>query len=213
MGRRSVDRFGVTAPRWGLLGGTFDPIHFAHLAIAEQVRDELALAGVLFIPAAVPVHKRSAEVSPIGARVAMVELAIADNPCFHVSRVETDRPGPSYSVDTLEQLTAQHPGRQHVFIMSAEAAEGLPGWRSPRRLLELTEVAIVPRLGHPLPSRRWLAAEFPNQAERFSFVETPALGHSASDIRARVRNRRSIRYLVPPAVEEYIVQQGLYRGQ
>lgn len=211
MGRRGLGGVGVTTERVGILGGTFDPIHYAHLAIAEQARDDLDLRSVLFVPASVPVHKDAATVTPAADRVAMVELAIADNPCFELSRVEIDRAGPSYSVDTLERLAADEPGRQNVFIMSAEAAGSLPGWRSPRRLLELAEVAIVPRLGYALPSRSWLAAEFPGQADRFLFVDTPALGHSASDIRARVRSGRSIRYLVPSPVEDYIVQHLLYR--
>jgi nicotinate-nucleotide adenylyltransferase len=203
----------VTADRLGILGGTFDPIHFAHLAIAEQTREDLDLDAILFVPAALPVHKPPAAVTAVDHRLAMVELAIADNPCFVLSRIELDRGGPSYSVDTLEQLTAEQPQRKHVFIMSSEAAKALPGWRSPRRLLELAEVAVVPRLGYVLPSRSWLAAEFPGQADRFTFVDTPALGHSASDIRNRVRSGRSIRYLVPDAVEDYIVQHGLYRNQ
>jgi nicotinate-nucleotide adenylyltransferase len=203
----------VTAERIGILGGTFDPIHYAHLAIAEQAREELSLFSVLFIPAALPVHKPPATVTPAQDRVAMVELAIADNPCFALSRAEIDRAGPSYSVDTLEQLAADRPESRYVFIMSAEAAQALPGWRSPRRLLELAEVAVVPRLGYALPSRDWLAGQFPGQSSRFIFVDTPALGHSASDIRGRVRSGRSIRYLVPAAVEDYIVQHGLYRAR
>lgn len=201
----------MTAERIGILGGTFDPIHFAHLAIAEQVREELQLGRVLFVPAAVPVHKPAESVTAAEHRLAMVELAIAGNECFALSRVEMERTGPSYSVDTLHQLAADGADRGFVFIMSAEAAQGLPDWRSPRELLELAEVAIVPRLGYALPSRSWLSARFPGQSHRFIFVATPALGHSASDIRARVRNGRSIRYLVPPSVEDYIVQHRLYR--
>ena len=210
MGRRELDGRRLSASRWGILGGTFDPIHYAHLAIAEQARDQLDLAGVLFTPAATPVHKPAESVSPAEHRLAMVELAIEDNPCFELSRIEVDRGGPSYSVDTLEELTRLRPTDSWVFIMSAEAAQALPTWRSPRRLLELCEIAIVPRLGYALPSRAWLAAQFAGQADRFVFVDTPALGHSASDVRARVRNGRSIRYLVPQPVEDYIVQHGLY---
>lgn len=210
MGRRVPGPPRLSGQRWGILGGTFDPVHYAHLAIAEQTRDQLGLAGVLFVPAAVPVHKAAAGVTDARHRVAMVELAVADNPCFVLSRIEIERSGPSYSVDTLEQLAAEQPANDYVFIMSAEAAQALPGWRSPRRLLELAEVAIVPRLGYALPSRSWLAAEFPGQGDRFTFVDTPALGHSASDIRERVRHGRSIRYLVLPAVEAYIVQHRLY---
>lgn len=200
----------MSGTRWGILGGTFDPIHYAHLAIAEQAREQLDLSGVLFVPAATPVHKPVEAVSPADVRAGMVELAIADNACFELSRVELDRGGPSYSVDTLEELARQRPDDRWVFVMSAEAAQALPTWRSPQRLLELCDVAIVPRLGYALPSRAWLAAEFPGRADRFIFIDTPALGHSASDVRDRVRNGRSIRYLVPATVEDYIVQHGLY---
>jgi nicotinate-nucleotide adenylyltransferase len=201
------------AARWGILGGTFDPIHFAHLAIAEEARESLTLDLVVFIPAAIPVHKPRATVSSAEDRARMVELGIADNACFRLSRIELEREGPSYSVVTVEQLARENPGVDLVFLMSAEAAHSLSTWRAPRRLLELCQVAVVPRLGYALPSRAWLAGEFPGQADRFIFVDTPALGHSASDIRARVRAGRSIRYLVPPAVQEYIVQHGLYRDR
>ena len=140
----------------------------------------------------------------------MIELAIADNPSFHLTRVEVDRDGPSYAVDSLEQLTAERPGSGFVFLMSSEAAAALPTWRRPQRLLELCAVAVVPRLGHEMPSRAALAAIFPGQEDRFLFVETAHLGHSSSDIRARRSAGRSIRYLVPPAVEAYISQHGLY---
>lgn len=199
----------MTSDRWGILGGTFDPIHLAHLAIAEQAREGLDLAGVLFMPAGQPVHRVAAS-APAADRARMIELAIADNPCFHLARVEVDRDGPSYAVDSVEQLRAERPGHSFVFIMSSEAAAALPTWRRPQRLLELCEVAVVPRLGHGMPSRAALATMFPGQEDRFLFVETTHIGHSSSDIRARLAAGRSIRYLVPPAVEAYIVQHGLY---
>jgi len=203
----------LTARRCGILGGTFDPIHYAHLAIAEQAREQLGLEKVLFVPAAEPVHKSATTVSEAEHRLAMVELAVADNPNFMLSRIEVERGGPSYSVDTLEQLAVEDPERGYVFIMSAEAARVLPNWRSPNRILELAQVCVVPRLGYAPPDRNWLAEQFPGQAQRFIFVDVPALGHSASDIRTRVSNGRSIRYLVPPPVEDYIVQHGLYLSQ
>ncbi len=187
----------MTATRWGLLGGMFDPIHHAHLAIAEQVREALGLDGVLFMPAGQPVH-RAAPHASAADRVRMIELAIADNPTFAISRLELDADRPSYTVDTLERLTADDPGRRYVLIVSAEAAALMPIWRRPQRLLELAEVAIVPRLGFPDITRDWLAGPFPGHAARFILVDTTRLGHSSSDIRARLRAGRSIRYLVPP---------------
>lgn len=201
----------MSDPRWGILGGTFDPVHYAHLAIAEEARESLALDLVLFVPAHQTVHKSPAAVTPAAHRLAMVQLAVEDNQGFRTSAIELERGGPSYSVHTLEELARGNPGTEFVFLMSAEAARSVPTWRDPRRLLELSRVAIIPRLGYETPTRAWLAEQFPGQDERFLYLKVPPLGHSASDIRARVRNGRSIRYLVPPAVQEYIVQHGLYR--
>jgi nicotinate-nucleotide adenylyltransferase len=193
-----------------VLGGTFDPVHFAHLAVAEQVREALGLTGVLFVPASVPVHKPPGIVSPAEHRLRMVELAIADNPHFAVSRIELERETPSYSVDTMELLVAQQPASEFVFIVSAEAVRELPGWHRPQRLLELCRLAVVPRLGYPMPTPEWLSDKFPGQADRFRLLETTRLGHSASDIRARVAAGRTIRYLVPSVVERYIRENQLY---
>lgn len=193
-----------------MLGGTFDPPHFAHLAIAEQVGEALELETVLFVPAGQPVHKPSAAVSAAEHRLAMVELAVAGNPGFRLDRREAERSTPSYSVLTLSELTAAQPGHDFYFILSAEAVEQLPTWREPARLLELCRMAVVPRSGRGLPPREWLESHFPGQAERFVAVETVRLGHSASDIRARVAAGRSIRYLVPSEVEAYIRENRLY---
>jgi nicotinate-nucleotide adenylyltransferase len=192
-----------------VLGGTFDPIHYAHLAIAEQVRDALDLAGVLFIPARSPVH-RPATSATAAERARMVELAIADNPHFELSRVELDSDEPNYSVDTLARLRAARPDEEFLLIVSIEAAAQLASWREPTRLLELARLVVVPRLGYPQPMIESLARQFPEQADRFVIVGTSMLGHSASDIRGRLAEGRSIRYLVPAAVEAHIRQKGLY---
>ena len=214
MGRRGVIDASARRRAWGILGGTFDPIHCGHLAVAEEARETLDLAGILFVPAGIPPHKRDRVVSVAGDRVAMVELAVAGNPGFHVSRVELDRPGPSYAVDTLAILAASSEAEGRplpVFILSVEALPGLVEWREPQRFLSLCRVAVVPRRGTTTPDRGWLAAHFPGQEDRFRFLDGPNLGHSSSDIRQRVAAGRSIRYLVPPAVERYIEQRRLYR--
>jgi nicotinate-nucleotide adenylyltransferase len=198
--------------RWGILGGIFDPIHYGHLAIAEQTRDALDLAGVLFIPAGQPVHKETPQASGED-RLRMVLLATADNPRFAVSRLEVDADRPSYSVDTLEQLTAERPQEDFVLIMSVESARALPGWRNPSRLLELAEVAVVSRLGYEEVSVEWLATAFPGRGDRFTLVETSHLGNSSTDIRRRVAAGKSIRYLVPEAVETYIGDSRLYASE
>ena len=203
---------GAGGTRWGILGGIFDPIHYAHLAIAEQTREALDLAGVLFLPAGKPVH-RSSPAASAQDRLKMVELATADNPRFAVSALEVESEEPSYSVGTLERLTAERPDDKFVFIMSAETALGLSRWRDPLRLLELAEVAIVPRLGFKQISREWLDEIFPGRGDRFTFVDASHLGHSASEIRARRKKGKSIRYLVPPTVEAYMTEHNLYREQ
>jgi nicotinate-nucleotide adenylyltransferase len=201
-----------TRPRWGILGGIFDPIHYGHLAIAEQTRDALDLAGVLFIPAGQPVHRDAPMATPAD-RLRMVGLAVADNPTFVVSATEVEAARPSYSVQTLEELTAQQPNDDFILILSAESAHSLPSWRDPVRLIELAEIAIVPRLGYDELSRDWIDDVFPGRQDRFTFVETTHLGHSASDVRARVAAGKSIRYLVPPAVEAYITEHDLYQSK
>lgn len=230
MGRRGVgltaDGITSAAPRsggeptvgaWGVLGGTFDPVHYAHLAIAEEARDALGLAGVLFVPASAPPHKLGQSITAAEDRIAMVELAIAGNPAFHVSRVEMDRDGPSFTIDTIERLLADPPRPWSpeaglVFLMSVEALVGLETWREPARLLATCRVAVVPRRGYAVAPREWTAAHFPGLEDRLIVLDGPDLGHSASAIRERAAAGRSIRYLVPPEVEAYILARGLYRN-
>jgi len=201
----------LSGERWGILGGTFDPPHYGHLVIAQQTREALNLAGVLFMPAAQPPHKLEWAITPPAQRRDMVELAIADNPAFSLLTIELERDGPSYSVDSLERLTADRRGQEFVFIVSVEAARQMPTWRDPQRLLELTEVAVVPRLGYAPLEPGWADHAFPGQRDRFLDVSTSPVGHSASDVRARVAAGLSIRYLVPPLIEDYIGRYRLYR--
>jgi nicotinate-nucleotide adenylyltransferase len=197
------------AERWGILGGVFDPIHYAHLAIAEQTRDALGLNHVVFGPANVPVHRAPAN-AEADERVAMVEAAVADNAAFSVSRIEIDSGLSGYTADTLARLIAQMPGTQFVLILSAESAAHLPEWHKPQELVDMAQIAVVPRLGYANLPREWLEAHFPGRVDRFVFVSTTVLGHSSSDVRARLAAGSSIRYLVPRAVERYIGEHGLY---
>ena len=196
--------------RWGVLGGVFDPVHYAHLVIAEQVRDALDLDRIVFVPARVPVHRPPAIATP-DDRVAMLEQAIAGNASFEVSRIEVDSDSAGYSADSVERLAVERPWNSYVFIVSAESAAHLKEWHTPERLIDAAEIAVVPRLGYANLSREWLEQMFPGRVDRFLFIETSRLGHSSSDVRGRIAAGRSIRYLVPPAVEEYIGEHGLYR--
>jgi nicotinate-nucleotide adenylyltransferase len=205
--------------RVGVLGGTFDPIHLGHLAIADQVRAALRLDRVLFVPAARPPHKMNADVSPAADRAAMVALAIAGNPAFAMCEIELHRDGPSYTVDTLGEL-ADEAARQGVardlyFILSVEALAGFKRWHEPARLLELARLAVVARPGAPLPDPRRLASMLPGgaaAADRVECVETFPSPVSASGVRSRVASGRAIDDLVPPAVAAYIRDHRLYRS-
>jgi len=202
--------------RVGILGGTFDPIHYAHLAVAEQVREALALDRVLLVPAAAPPHKPGAVVASAADRAAMVALAIEGNPAFSMCRIELDRPGPSYSVDSLEMLAGeaarQNVDRELFFILSDEALAGLPDWHEAERMPDLCRLAVVPRLNGEPPDPAWLESNFPGRSDRFVFVDTVPLANSSSDVRRRASAGDSIRYLVPPAVEAYIRDHRLYRS-
>jgi nicotinate-nucleotide adenylyltransferase len=199
----------------GILGGTFDPVHMGHLAIAEEARDALALARVVFVPAGRPVHKPGRPISPAEDRLAMVAAAIADNPGFTLSRAEIDRPGPSYAVDTVEALAAETGAAggepNLVFIMASDAYAGLPTWRRPERILELCWLAVLPRPGAEPVDPVAMARLVPGADRRTLVIDGPSLAVSGSTIRARVAAGRSIRYLVPDAVIAYIGDHGLYR--
>jgi nicotinate-nucleotide adenylyltransferase len=201
----------------GVFGGTFDPIHVAHLAVAEEAAETLGLERILFIPAGLPPHKPGREITPAADRLAMVELAVADNPRFAVDRLEIDRPGPSYTVDTLEALRASRAAAgvttDMTLILSAEAFLGLMTWREPRRVLELARVVIAPRDGYPDASSAFLAEHLPELADRATFLDAPRIRLSASELRARAVAGRSLRYLVPDAVAAYIGDHALYKDQ
>ena len=223
----------ASAPRSiGVMGGTFDPIHLGHLAVAEEAREALELSRVLFVPAGLPPHKPHGAVASTEDRVAMVRLAIAGNPSFALSRVDVDRAGPSYTTETMARLRLALAIEDIVgtdagtgvgaaagtasdvipltLIMSTETLAGLPGWREPRRLLEECRVAVVPRDGHAAPTRAWLSEQFPGLEDQFDLLAGPRLGISSTAIRDRIAMGRSIRYLVPEAVERHIADHHLY---
>ena len=205
----------------GILGGTFDPVHVGHLALAREARQVLGLAHVLFVPNAQPPHKPSGEVSPSRHREAMLALAIATEPAvegetaFAVSRIELERAGPSYAVDTVAELAAQShaEGRPAPwFILSAEVLDDFHTWREPSRILELCRIAVSPRLGADPLDRAWLSEHYPGREDRFAFLPGPMLDVASTTIRSRVAAGLPIDGLVPPAVARYIDEAGLYRA-
>jgi nicotinate-nucleotide adenylyltransferase len=193
----------------GIFGGTFDPIHHGHLAIAEEAREALGLEVVRFVPAAVSPFKPDRAVTDAGHRLAMVEAAIAGNPAFEASRVELDRPGPSYTVETLEAGAAAG-DTDAWLIVSSEALAGFPRWREPDRILELARLAVVPRGGFEPLGETWVGSQFPGREDRFAFLPGPLLPISGSVVRRRAAAGRSVRYLVPEAVAAYIARNRLY---
>ncbi len=199
----------------GVFGGTFDPVHIGHLIAAEAAREALGLERVLFVPARRSPHKPDRPLTAPGDRVAMLELALADNPGFSVERLELERDGLSYTVDTLELLAgraaAAGTAADLVFICSTEALLGLPTWREPARILSLARVAAVPRGLAPPPSPAWLEGQFGDLAGRILLLDGPRIEVSGTTIRERVAAGRSIRYLVPSPVVAYIADNGLYR--
>jgi nicotinate-nucleotide adenylyltransferase len=198
--------------RVGILGGTFDPPHIGHLWLATLAADGLDLGYVLFMPSARPPHKGKKAISNAADRVMMTRLAISGDPGLDLSLVEMERPGPSYTVDSLAQLRA-HLGENVslVLIMAADSFAEIETWREPGRLLELAEWGVGPRPGTPLPQRAELERRFGTAASRIHLLDGPSLDVSSSEIRARVAAGRPIRYLVPRAVEELITARGLYR--
>jgi nicotinate-nucleotide adenylyltransferase len=195
--------------RLGILGGTFDPVHHGHLVAAQETFYQLNLDQVLFVPAGSPPHKPSRPITATRHRLRMVELAIGDRPCFGLSHVDVERPGPHYSADTLRLLRDEWPGATLFFIVGSDLLTGILSWHEPQRIVELAELAAVQRPG-PQPDLDRLEAALPGLRERLHPVEMPLLDISSTDLRQRVREGRPITYLVPPEVESYIAEHELY---
>ena len=201
-----------TGQNIGILGGTFDPPHIGHLWLASLAADSLGLDRVLLMPAARPPHKGGRTISNAADRILMTRLAIVDNPLLEISLVEIERPGPSYTVDSLEALRAHYGSTARlVLVMAADSLARIDTWREPDRILELAEWAVGPRPGSPLPDRASLRDRFGKAADRIHLLEGPGLEVSGTQIRRRVAAGRVIRYLVPAVVEELIRARGLYR--
>jgi nicotinate-nucleotide adenylyltransferase len=195
--------------RVGVLGGTFDPVHRGHLALAGAARDELGLGEVLFVPAGQPWRKAGRIVAPAGDRLAMLRLALEGEAVFRVETLEVDRHGPSYTADTLEALRAARPEDELFFIVGEDALADLPNWVRPERILELATLAVARRAGV-----RPMAGEgLPGLRERAVWLKMPLVRVSATEIRERVRRGEPIDGMVPPAVAAYIREQGLYRDE
>lgn len=196
----------------GIFGGTFDPIHTGHLIMAEEARTLLCLDKVLFVPAGKPMLKQDDPGAASGDRLRMVELAIEGNSRFEVSAVEVKRSGPSYTVETLEELMEVSPQTKEMFLLVGfDALAKFRQWHKPKRLFELATVVSLPRPGYEDPRLDLMDSIGSLVMDKVVDVGTPLMGVSSSEIRRRVSTGSSIRYLVPKAVENYIVDRGLYR--
>ena len=195
----------------GVLGGTFDPIHYGHLAAAEQAIARLKLAEVVFMPVGQPWLKREQRISPSEHRLQMVRLAIADKPYFKLSAMEIERAGPSYTVDTMAELRSQlGAGDELFFILGWGSLAELPHWREPARLIQLCRLVAVTRPGSPTPDLEALESTIPGISQQVILLDKPRIDISASAVRERVARGEPIRRLVPESVAEYITQHRLY---
>ena len=193
-----------TPVRVGIMGGTFDPIHHGHLVAASEVATLFGLDQVIFVPTGTPWQKSERQVSPAEHRYLMTVIATASNPRFWVSRVDIDRPGPTFTIDTINDIRTQRPAAELFFITGADALEQILSWKDAEQALKLAQFIGVTRPGYELSD-----AHLPSDA--VTLVDVPAMAISSSDCRARVAARRPVWYLVPDGVVQYINKHGLYR--
>jgi nicotinate-nucleotide adenylyltransferase len=184
----------------GLLGGSFDPVHHGHLIVARVAAEALELECLRFVPAREQPFKQGRHSAPPADRAAMLGLALAGAPTFAVERAELERPGPSYTVDTLRALRGREPEAEFTLLLGADAAAELPAWHAAAELPELARIVVFARPGSTVPAVPWITR----------VIEVPAIDISATAIRRRVREGRSIRYWVPDTVAEYVTSHRLY---
>jgi nicotinate-nucleotide adenylyltransferase len=189
------------------MGGTFDPIHYGHLVTAEEALVQFSLEEVVFVPTGRPWMKEARSVSPAEDRYLMTVIATASNPRFSVSRVDVDRAGPTYTVETLRSLSTEHPDAELYFITGADAMLEIFHWKDPEEVLSLAHFIAATRPGYNLAH---FEAEAASHHPKVSVMNIPALAISSTDIRQRVKEGRAIRYLVPEGVKSYIEKAGIY---
>lgn len=198
---------GAVLRRVGVMGGTFDPVHHGHLVAASEVADRFDLDTVVFVPTGEPWQKKDRKVTEAEDRYLMTVIATASNPRFTVSRVDIDRPGPTYTIDTLHDLTAQFPGAELFFITGADALRRIVTWRDWERMFDCARFVGVNRPGFHLE-----LSDLPRAARsRVDLVEIPAMAISSTDCRERAAAGRPVWYLVPDGVVQYIAKRNLYQ--
>lgn len=201
----------MTPETIGLFGGTFDPPHLGHLILAAEAKDQLGLAHVLWVLTPQPPHKRGQPITPLAHRLAMLQDMLADSPEFGISRVEIDRPGPHYAVDTVHAVQAQYPNAAITYIMGGDSLRDLPTWRRPADFLAACHRLGVMRRPGEAPDLDALERALPGIRAKTRFVEAPLLTIASSDIRRRIAEGKMYRYYLHLKVYEYIEQHHLYR--
>lgn len=196
----------------GIFGGTFNPIHIGHLLLAETAVDTLGLDRVFFVPAADPPHKSGLPRASVAHRVQMIQMAIADNALFQLSRVDIDRPGPHYAADTVGIFGQQYPQAELYFLMGSDSLRDLLTWDRPVELVEQCQIVVMSRPVVP-PDMDLLYAEIPALRHKLISISSPEIEISSTNIVARVKAGQSIRYRVLESVREYIEKHGLYRDE
>jgi nicotinate-nucleotide adenylyltransferase len=195
----------------GLFGGTFDPPHLGHLILASEAYSQLGLDRLLWILTPDPPHKQDQAITSIEHRLAMVNLAIEDNPSFELSRVELDRPGPHYTLDTVESIAEQYPDADITPIIGGDSLRDLPKWHRPKELLYACHWVGVMRRPGEAPNLDELERELPGISSKIHYVDAPLLEIASREIRSRIANGRPYRYYLPLPVYEYISQHHLYQ--
>lgn len=196
--------------RIGIFGGTFDPVHLAHLVLAEQCREQARLDQVRFIPAARPPHKLERPLTPLTQRIETLALAIAGQPAFQIDDLEKNRPGPSYTADTLAELHRASPDAELFLLIGSDTLIDLPHWHEPARVAELATLLVVARPDANIGEIETLTKAI-GVPLRYQLIAMPLLDISSRDLRQRAAAGRSLRFLVPRAVEAYIVDKKVYR--
>ncbi|MCA9269160.1 MAG: nicotinate-nucleotide adenylyltransferase [Planctomycetales bacterium] len=200
--------------RLGIYGGSFDPVHYGHLLLAECCREQLALDEVWFLPAAVPPHKTRQARAADKHRAEMLQLAIGGHDAFRLATLELERGGVNYTFETLEQIQRDRPDDRLFFLMGADSLDDFPRWREPARICQAATISVVARPGAPAPDFDALLGVASGEqiaAMRAAVVTMPLIELSSSDLRRRVAAGQSVRYRTPAAVRKYIESHGLYR--
>lgn len=194
----------------GLLGGTFDPPHVGHLWLGETAREQLGLDKVLFLPVGEPPHKQGKSVSAVFHRLAMTQLAMANNPCFSLDTTDIDRPPPHSTVSLIPHLCVRYPSAQLWLLIGSDSLRDFPTWHDPQLLIQQCRLAVLPRPGVVIDWQK-LETAVPGITALVDMLGGPLVALSSTEVRSWIKTGRSLRYLVPPEVLAYIQTQGLYR--